>query len=49
MALIPIIYHGPISRLCPQLRESSFNDKGGGDEDIEGEAPKIFGHPKGGF
>ena len=32
------------------LRESSFNmARGEGDEDIEGGAPKIFTHPKGGL
>ena len=31
------------------LRESSFNMTRGGDEDIEGGAPKIFRHPKGGL
>ena len=31
-----------------RFRESSFNmTKGRGIEDIEGEAPKIFRHPKG--
>ena len=31
------------------IRESSFNmTRAGGDEDIEGGAPKIFRHPKGG-
>ena len=31
------------------IRENSFNmTRGGGDEDIEGGAPKIFRHPKGG-
>ena len=34
----------------PNLRESSFNmTRGGGNEDIEGGAPKIFRHPKGGL
>ena len=38
----------PANKKC--IRESSFNmTRGGGDEDIEGGAPKIFRHPKGGL
>ena len=35
-------------RVLRKLRESSFNMTRG-DEDIEGGAPKIFRHPKGGL
>ena len=36
------------SLLC-KFRESSFNMTRGGGEDIEGGAPKIFRHQKGGL